>query len=244
MMTSTTSKSEAPLLEHTSKCRVYVGNLDWEITWRDLKDHMRVIGHIRRADVMEDSNGRSRGFGIVEFNNEHDAMRAIAELNDTVLKSRRIFVREDRDLSKKAPLTKVHKVVEKKAPAGPREFDFSKVVIVSNLVPEIAWQDLKDQFRPAGAITRADIISGEDGVSTGVGIVEFRSANDVSNAVSLFNDSVFRENIVVVRPATAEDEFIKGKAPGHGRRVYVGQLAWSVAWQVSGSFICKLCSCH
>lgn len=220
-------------VDNSNPCRVYVGNLDWEVTWRDLKDHMRDMGHIQRVDVVKDWDGRSRGFGFVDFSNEHDALRAITELNDTELKSRRIIVREDRNLGRKGIPTRERRIVEKLAPDGPREFGFSKVVVVGNLAPEVTWRNLKDLFRSAGAVSRADIIFDEDRVSTGVAIVEFRFGSDVNNAISQFNETFLGENIITVRPATAEDRFITGKVSGQGRRVYVGQLAWSVTWQVS-----------
>ena len=49
------------------------------------------------ADVLEDSDKRSKGCGIVEYDSPHGAMRAISELNNTDLKGRLIFVREDRE---------------------------------------------------------------------------------------------------------------------------------------------------
>jgi RNA recognition motif-containing protein len=78
--------------------RVYVGNLSWDVAWQDLKDHMRQVGDVLFAEVMTEANtGRSKGCGIVEFHTSEDAQRAIRTLNDTELKGRMIFVREDRE---------------------------------------------------------------------------------------------------------------------------------------------------
>jgi len=40
--------------------RVYVGNLPWQTSWQDLKDHMRQAGNVVRADVFVDETGRSK----------------------------------------------------------------------------------------------------------------------------------------------------------------------------------------
>jgi RNA recognition motif-containing protein len=78
--------------------RIYVGNLAWQVSWQDLKDHFRQIGEVIYADVMKERNSdRSRGCGIVEFSTSEEAARAINELNDTEIKGRQIFVREDRE---------------------------------------------------------------------------------------------------------------------------------------------------
>lgn len=40
--------------------RVYVGNLAWGVTWKELKDHMKQAGWVVKADVAIDSSGRSK----------------------------------------------------------------------------------------------------------------------------------------------------------------------------------------
>lgn len=89
--------------------RVYVGNLAYKTSWQDLKDHFNdneKVGDVVSADIMVDHktnvpsvSGRplSKGCGTVEFNSAEDAKTAIAEMNDTELDGRLIFVREDRD---------------------------------------------------------------------------------------------------------------------------------------------------
>lgn len=45
---------------------VYVGNLSFEVNWRDLKTHMSQAGYVIHADVLISADGRSRGCGVVE----------------------------------------------------------------------------------------------------------------------------------------------------------------------------------
>ena len=80
---------------------VYVGNISWEVSWQDLKDHFRQAGDVLHADVMmEAGTGRSKGCGIVTFGSARDAAKAINTLRDTEIKGRPIFVREDREAGK------------------------------------------------------------------------------------------------------------------------------------------------
>jgi hypothetical protein len=58
--------------------RVYVGNLDWSVSWQDLKDHFRECGEVIYADVMTEGGkgkGRSKGCGIVEFETAKEAKK-------------------------------------------------------------------------------------------------------------------------------------------------------------------------
>lgn len=58
---------------------------------------MRSAGDVVHAEVMTMHDGRSKGCGIVEFSSADGAREAIATLNDSDLKGRTIFVREDRE---------------------------------------------------------------------------------------------------------------------------------------------------
>jgi RNA recognition motif-containing protein len=62
-----------------------------------------------------------------------------------------------------------------------------KAVFVRNLPFVTTWQDLKDKFREAGHVIRADIKKDEKGKSRGCGVVEFDSHDDAQRAVSLMN---------------------------------------------------------
>merc|ERR1712150_42513 len=73
-------------------CRVFVGNLAYSVTWKDLKDHMRMAGNIIRCDILPQPGTtlNSKGCGIAEYSCAAEARRAIRELHDTDLKGRPI----------------------------------------------------------------------------------------------------------------------------------------------------------
>ncbi|KAL6752334.1 hypothetical protein V8C86DRAFT_2757034 [Haematococcus lacustris] len=77
--------------------RCFVGNLPWRTSWQDLKDKFRECGCVVYTNVMRDEEGRSKGWGIVEFETPDEAAAAINSLNGADLAGRRILVREDRE---------------------------------------------------------------------------------------------------------------------------------------------------
>jgi RNA recognition motif-containing protein len=102
---------------------------------------MRSAGEVTRADIMTGHDGRSKGCGIVEYATEEEAKKAVLTLNDTELKGRQIFVREDRE--------------EKGAQGVGNRFSSdeqaqSRRVYVGNLSWDVAWQDLKDHMVSVG----------------------------------------------------------------------------------------------
>src|SRR5207244_13628107 len=62
--------------------RLYVGNLSFQTSSDDLRDHFAQIGNVESAQVVEDRmTGRSRGFGFVEMTSPEEAVAAIDQLN-------------------------------------------------------------------------------------------------------------------------------------------------------------------
>lgn len=60
-------------------------------------------------------------------------------------------------------------------------------LFIGNIPFNCQWQDLKDLFRSAGQILRADVSLGPDGRSRGFGTVLFQTTEDAMNAVQMFN---------------------------------------------------------
>eukprot|EP00300_Choanocystis_sp_HF-7_P040101 c6524_g1_i2.p1 GENE.c6524_g1_i2~~c6524_g1_i2.p1 ORF type:complete len:153 (-),score=23.58 c6524_g1_i2:118-576(-) len=75
--------------------QIFVGNLSFQTTWQELKDACRKYGDVERADVMQDRDGRSRGFGVVLFSTPGAANRAIQRMNNTDLDGRAVSVKLD-----------------------------------------------------------------------------------------------------------------------------------------------------
>ena len=205
--------------------RVYVSNLPWSCSWQDLKDFFRQAGNVVYANVMMEDDKRSKGCGIVEFETVEEALKAIETLHDAELDGRRLTVREDRE--DKKPVTNKRKQKE--------THDGGRRVFVSNLSWTTSWQDLKDYFRQAGNVVYANIMM-EDNRSKGCGIVEFETSDEAGKAIDLLHDTDLDGRPITVRE-DREDRDVKQKGKKHeevvrvGRRVYVGNLAWSTSWQ-------------
>jgi cold-inducible RNA-binding protein len=76
---------------------LYVGNLSFETTERDLQEAFEAYGQVSSASVITDrETGRSRGFGFVEMPTEGEARAAIEGLNDKDLHGRNLKVNEAR----------------------------------------------------------------------------------------------------------------------------------------------------
>ena len=74
---------------------IYVGNLSWSMTDDDLMNLFTEHGSVTSAKILKDKmNGRSKGFGFVEMEDDEAAKAAIAALNETEVQGRKLIVNE------------------------------------------------------------------------------------------------------------------------------------------------------
>ena len=84
--------------------RLYVGNLSFQTSSDDLRDHFAQIGNVESAQVVEDRmTGRSRGFGFVEMTSPDEAAAAIDQLNVKEFGGRNLTVNEARPRTDRGP---------------------------------------------------------------------------------------------------------------------------------------------
>src|ERR1700733_3556064 len=74
---------------------IYVGNLSWTMTDDDLSNLFTQYGSVTSAKILKDKlNGRSKGFGFVEMEDDEAAKTAIANLNESEVLGRKLIVNE------------------------------------------------------------------------------------------------------------------------------------------------------
>mmetsp|Transcript_4571 Transcript_4571/g.6675 ORF Transcript_4571/g.6675 Transcript_4571/m.6675 type:complete len:383 (+) Transcript_4571:76-1224(+) len=208
-------------------CRVYVGNLSYDTSWKDLKDFVnREIGDVKHADVMKD-NGRSKGYGIVEFGSARSAREACDKLHGAELQGRPLNVREDREESSGSTNKNSNQSDGKRSTAG----NPSLSVYVGNLPYDISWQDLKDFMRQAGNVDNANIATFPDGKSRGFGVVTYQNPKEAQRACDELDNSLFRGRPIYVK-ADEKPRNDGGKpSTSSGLSVYVGNLPFDLKWQ-------------
>ncbi|KAI6148682.1 hypothetical protein BKA82DRAFT_120994 [Pisolithus tinctorius] len=203
MVTASSADRPQAALRDT-RTQLFVGNLPYRVRWQDLKDLFRKAGTVLRADVSLGPDNRSRGYGTVLLATAEDAGRAIDMFNGYCWQTRVLEVRPDRLGS--SPEPDAHLV----PPTIPQPLALSGIHIndptkalpvtdpqagspgmrslfIGNLPFHIQWQDLKDLFRAAGSVARADVALGPDGRSRGFGTVTFITEDGAERARRLFD---------------------------------------------------------
>lgn len=77
--------------------KLYVGNLDYNVTADQLTEMFSQAGKVVDAVVISDRNsGRSKGFGFVEMSSKEEAEKAVKMFNGKDFQGRNIVVNEAR----------------------------------------------------------------------------------------------------------------------------------------------------
>jgi RNA recognition motif-containing protein len=169
-----------------------VSNLAWRTSWQDLKDKFRDCGTVVYTNVMRDESGRSKGWGIVEFENSEEAVHAMNTMNGVEIHGRPIIVREDREdreikdgfgSDMRAPRARAPRAVKKEGEAVPP----GTQVVVHGLPWSYTGGQLLEIFQGCGEIVKGDVAYGRDGRSRGYGVIQFATPDQANVAIQQFN---------------------------------------------------------
>ncbi|KAI8997020.1 hypothetical protein BDB01DRAFT_769543 [Pilobolus umbonatus] len=86
------------------ECRLSVSNLPYSASWQDMKDLFRKAGRVLHTDInTEPGTRRSKGTGVVIFDDPRDARKAIEILNGYEWQGRILEVKEDSQSDDRQP---------------------------------------------------------------------------------------------------------------------------------------------
>lgn len=182
---------------------VYVKNLDESVTDDDFKEMFIQFGAITSAAVTRDDEGKSKGFGFVNFENHEEAKKAVDEMNDKEINGKTLVVcRAQKKSEREEELRKQFEKV--------REEKMNKYqgvnLYVKNLDESIDDETLRQEFSAFGTITSSKIMRDDKtGVSKGFGFVCFSSPEEATKAVTEMNGRMVNGKPIYVALAQRKD---------------------------------------
>ncbi|BFZ01688.1 hypothetical protein BsWGS_04727 [Bradybaena similaris] len=229
--------------------RVIVRNIPYEVRWQELKDMFRKdVGDVTYVEMLETPDGKSKGVAVVEFKDPEHAKKAIEDYHQKKIKDRAIIVREEREKDRQEFLQ--HKNMKDGVGLGPGmgggggmglggpglppgisphilqqlgiEGPVTSTVFVANLDYKVTWWKLKDVFKLAGNVIKAEIKEDKNGQSRGMGIVVFEHPMEAIQAVSMFNGQVLYDRSMIVRIDKGGPDQEKLKLPSGLKSIGMG----------------------
>ena len=184
---------------------VFVGNLPWSVKDEELKSFGEKVGKVVSASVFTTRGGRSKGSGLIEFDDVASAEKAVSDLHDSSIEDRKVIVRSDRGKG------------EGKKGGTPGD---AKAVYIGNLEWATSEEALKEFLAAeAGPVDKIELFKTKSGRSKGSALVTFQQEADAKTAVEKVNGKKLGERELLVRAdkGTAEKGEGKGGKKGKGK---------------------------
>ncbi|XP_051152331.1 polyadenylate-binding protein 7 [Andrographis paniculata] len=170
---------------------VFVKNLDESIDSAKLQDMFQKFGKILSCKVVSSDNGKSKGYGFIQFESEASAEAAIEKLNGLMVGGKQMYV---------------GKFLKKSDRAVPGREEKYTNLYVKNLETSFSEEGLREKFSQYGTIVSLAISKDEKGASRGFGFVNFENPEDAKRAVEALHGSQWGSKILYVTRAQKKSE--------------------------------------
>ncbi|KAE8717033.1 Polyadenylate-binding protein 7 [Hibiscus syriacus] len=170
---------------------VFVKNLSDSIDNVGLQELFRQFGNVISCKVATFEDGKSKGYGFVQYESEGSANAAIEKLNDTVVGDKQIYV------------GKFMKKSDRVLPSPDVKYTN---LYIKDLDSDITEDTLQEKFSEFGKIVSLVVARDENGASRGFGFVNFENPDDAKKAMEVMNGSQFGSKVIYVARAQKKAE--------------------------------------
>lgn len=181
---------------------IYVKNLDLSTKSDDLKKLFSRFGQINSCVIMTDPDGKSKGFGFINFDKPEGAKQAVDEMNGQMVDGKVIYVgraqkKSEREAELKAKFEQL-KLERMAKEAGVNLY-------IKNLDDSYDDEKLRAEFAAFGNITSAKVMRDDKGVSKGFGFVCFTTPEEATKAITDMNGKMLANKPIYVALAQRKD---------------------------------------
>jgi nucleolin len=173
--------------------KIYIGNLGYDTTVEDLRQHFGQHGDLVDITVVTDrDSGNSRGFGFATYSSASEAQAAADSMDGFEMDGRQLRVNISRPRAERNSFNEDgdnfrgggRGYNNNRGGGGGGAVDASKI-FVGNLGWNTSSEDLQEAFSKFGQLTDAKVVTDRDtGNSRGFGFITFESAADAEKAVT------------------------------------------------------------
>ncbi|WVZ18295.1 hypothetical protein V8G54_005617 [Vigna mungo] len=196
------SKQDLNVSSDANFTNVYVKNLSNTITDAELQNIFGEYGDITSAVVMRYGDGRSKGFGFVNFANADNAARARDGLDGQTFHGKTWCVRRAQTKTERErELTELYD--QNRGIFSPRQ---GKNLYIKNLDDSIDDNRLKEVFSEFGVITSAKVTKYANGISKGAGFVAYSNREAANRAIESMNGRLVAGKPLYVALAQKREE--------------------------------------
>lgn len=234
--------------------RLYVGNIPWSTTDDELRALFAECDGVTRVEIPTGRQGRSRGYGLVEFASEREARDAVSAVDGVPMGDRTITVREDKAPTKSAGGSK--KMSASTLGDAPAGGDGCRCYF-GNLAWETSEETLTGHAATFGVnVVQCEVARQSGGRSKGWALVDFATPEEAQNAIEQMHNSEIQGRSVIVRverPGAGQKSARVETRPENssGLQIVVRNLPWTTTsedlrqvFQQVGNVVNAVSVCH
>ncbi|KAF8636487.1 hypothetical protein AX17_003302 [Amanita inopinata Kibby_2008] len=166
---------------------LYIKNLDLEVTQEEFEKLFSEFGRVTSALVAVDDEGKSKGFGFVNFETHDEAQKAVDFLHDIELHGKKLFVaRAQKKAEREDELRRSYEQAKMEKLSKYQGVN----LYIKNLEDDVDDDKLRNEFEPFGTITSCKVMRDDKGKSKGFGFVCFSSPDEATKAVAEMNNKM------------------------------------------------------
>ncbi|KAH8914831.1 polyadenylate binding protein [Atractiella rhizophila] len=181
---------------------LYIKEIDPEATDEEFRQLFEAFGPVTSAIVQRDEEGKSKGFGFVNFENHEHAKRAVDDLHKKPFKGKELFVtraqkksEREEDLRRSYEQQKYEKTLKYQGVN----------LYIKNMDDDWTKEKLEAEFSKYGTITSTKIMEDDKGNSKGFGFVCFSAPDEATKAVNELNGKMIGTKPLYVSLAQRKD---------------------------------------
>ncbi|KAJ7632677.1 polyadenylate binding protein [Roridomyces roridus] len=166
---------------------LYVKNIDPEMSQEEFEQLFTQHGTVTSALISVDEEGKSKGFGFVNYATHEDAQQAVDALHDSEHYGKKIFVsRAQKKAEREEELRRSYEQAKMEKLSKYQGVN----LYIKNLEDDVDDEKLRAEFEPFGSVTSCKVMRDEKGMSKGFGFVCFSSPDEATKAVAEMNNKM------------------------------------------------------
>lgn len=181
---------------------IYVKNIDLGFSEKEFEDLFAPFGKITSIYLEKDQDGKSKGFGFVNFEDHKSAVEAVEALNDKEINGQKIYVgRAQKKRERTEELKKQYEAIRLEKLSKYQGVN----LFIKNLDDQIDSEQLEEEFKPFGTITSAKVMLDDAGKSKAFGFVCFSTPEEATKAITEMNQRMVNGKPLYVALAQRKD---------------------------------------
>lgn len=196
-------RQERPNESEARYTNIFVKNLDESVSEEEMQEMFGAHGKITSAVLMMDEEGKSRGFGFINFEEPESAASAVEALNNKEINGKELYCGRAQKKSEREAMLR-QKFEEMRAERIAKYQGMN--LYVKNLADDIDDDLLREEFSKWGTITSAKVMTDSaTGKSKGFGFVCYSSPEEATRAVTELSGKMIHNKPIYVALAQRRD---------------------------------------